>query len=165
MSESPVKTGWAVVMHITGLIGSLIVPIIGLIVLVGLWAANKKDLFVDWHGREAIRFQLFMWLYSLLFVLMFLPFYFLVIAGATMITETETSTISSFVAVGDFVAFGGIAFFVVSFIGITLFALITPIIAAIKAGDGKYFVYPFTFSPRRGKTTQICCGGGMGDSY
>jgi uncharacterized protein len=117
-------TGYSVMIHISALIFSFLwagsVPILNIIVPLVLWLVKKDNAFIDFHGREAVRFQVFFTIYALLFfVLIFVTF--------------------------------GFAIFLAIPLGVVFFAIeiLFPIIAAVKAADGKHYCYPLTFSPRR----------------
>lgn len=59
--------------HIAPLVASFIgTPLLGLLVAFAMWTARKDDNFIDHHGRETMRFQLFMILYAFIGIMLFL---------------------------------------------------------------------------------------------
>ena len=105
-----------------------------------LWLAGPKSEFNDWHGREAVRWQLVTTAYMLLAVV--LAFVFLVggmvIAGSGNAPEFGT-------------LFGGGGFIGGLFLAVPVFVVQTvmPFVASSHARKGEWYVYPFVFSPRR----------------
>lgn len=122
--ENPGGSGYASVIHISALVFSFswaaFVPFLNIVVPLVLWLIKKDNPFVDFHGREAVRFQVFLTLYAALFFILI------------------------FVTLGF-----AILFLIPVFIVFLLMEIIFPIVAAIKAADGKQYCYPLTFSPRR----------------
>jgi uncharacterized Tic20 family protein len=100
------EQNWAAIIHISAFSG-LIIPFGNIIIPLFLWLIKKNDSpFIDFHGKEAVNFQIsvtvyFALAYVLLFVLIGIPLLLVV--------------------------------FLLSFI--------FPIIAAIKAVEGRYYFY------------------------
>jgi hypothetical protein len=132
--------------------GNFIFPLI-------LWTVKKQDPFVDEHGRQAVNFQISMFLYFIFFVC-------IGIAGI-VIFGIELSLSGPFSISDEFINIGGLskAIPLLLFIGIigllilTLFILeiISVISATIKASEGKYYKYPLSINfitPTRVGTNQ-----------
>jgi len=101
---------WAMLCHLSALIGLLGNGIGFLIAPLVVWLVKKNDHhFVDEQGREAVNFQLTMFLV----ILVSIPLCFI-----------------------------GIGFILLPIIGVLM--VIFPIIAGIKASDGKSYRYPLT---------------------
>ena len=108
---------WAMVTHLAALsglftaVGFLLGPLIA-------WLIKKDQLpAVDRHGKEAIKFQLSMFLYSV---------------GLGLIGGVLTVVLIGFVIL----AFVGIAY--------TVMVVVFPIIAGLKANEGNFYHYPMT---------------------
>ncbi len=106
-----------------------------------IWQLGKKSEENDWHGREAVRFQVVMTIYAAsCFALMFVG----------ILSTTGTILMVEDVHLGQLFALSG--WFIVPMIGMVSVAVLTivlPIVAAIRAHDGTRYVYPLVFSPRR----------------
>lgn len=117
--------------------GNFIFPLI-------FWMCNKKNFFVNEHGKECLNFQISTFLYAicLVFILIFGTLFF----GITW-SDPEIIRIS-----GDFMSFQNFPelfpFFI--FWGIVLllltalfiFEIVCVIIAAVRASEGKTYHYP-----------------------
>src|SRR5690606_26763884 len=113
----------------------------------GLWLLGSRTEFTNWHGREAVRFQVLMLLYGIGLTIICLAGFF---AGGSYALFESASTHDPV----DFIvgyAFASIWLIVLALGGIVMYALtlILPAIAAVKASNGEPYVYPLTFSPRR----------------
>ncbi len=120
-------------------LGNFIFPLI-------FWTARKQDPFVDAHARQALNFQISMFLY----------FVALVIIGITGIIFIGMSIneMESFYFNEDFIRIGELSralpllFFlgVIGFLLLALFILdvIAVITATIKASEGRPYKYPLT---------------------
>jgi len=106
----------------------------------GAWLLFAKTDFDNWHGREAVRWQVMTSLYTFIFVaLIFAMFVF----GAASSSSTDPDM------VGWSAVFGGMISIALLIILRLACAIIWPIIAAVKAHRGQRYVFPFVFSPRR----------------
>jgi uncharacterized Tic20 family protein len=107
---------WGMVAHLSALLGLLA----GFMTFLGpliVWLVKKDESkFVDYHGKESLNFQLNILIYTLILV------------AATVVT----------CGFGVFVTvplFGALA----------VYAIVMPIIAGLKANEGKLYEYPLTF--------------------
>ncbi len=109
---------YAALIHLSQLIAPPAFGNIGLIAPLVMWIIKKDDSpLIDRHGRAVINFQLSMLLYAVLSGLaVFLSFGLLLI-----------------IIIPIFLVFG-------------LLVLIFAIIGAIKASNGEYYTYPFSFT-------------------
>jgi uncharacterized Tic20 family protein len=112
------------------------------------WLMGPKTPFNDWHGREAVRFQLFMALYSVLSLVVVI---ILAVAGAGGVYEALDASSDGFIAgISAMMSAGSAGFLIaVAFLAPVVLTYVMPVRAALRARDGVYYVYPFTFSPRR----------------
>ncbi|MGA0555374.1 DUF4870 domain-containing protein [Larkinella sp. VNQ87] len=101
---------WAMLAHLSALAG-FIIPFGNIIGPVVIWQIQKdKSAYVDYHGKEAVNFQITMTIgYCISFLLFFL-----------------------FIGVPILIVLG-------------LIGLVLSIIAGVKANNGEYYKYPFTF--------------------
>ncbi len=106
---------WAMFCHLGAL--TVFTGIPGFVVPLIIWLVKRDDHpFINAHGRESLNFQISMMIYTTVL--------------------TIVAIILSFVLVG---------FLLFPLIGImALIALILPIVAGIKANDGKSYRYPCT---------------------
>jgi len=122
-------------------LGNFIAPII-------IWSAKKNDSeFVDYNGKQILNFQLSVFMYSLILVLISLP---LLIYGFVDLIGTNC-TFSNFEI--DFNGFHnqkittliGVAIVAfVLFMFLKVFEFILIIYAAVKASNGERYKYPLT---------------------
>jgi uncharacterized Tic20 family protein len=107
---------WAMFAHLSALAGLLVGGLTFIVPLV-IWLMKKDESkFVDEHGKESLNFQLNILIYSLILV---------AISVATCGV--------GLVATGPLLA------------ALMVYAIIMPIIAGLKANEGKPYEYPLTF--------------------
>ena len=121
--------------------GNFILPLI-------LWTAKQKDPFVDNHGKQALNFQISIFLYFILLVC-------IGIAGIIII-GLKIDTLENLVFHEEFHELFQIANAVplLLFIGITgllllgllILEIVAVITATVKASNGEYYQYPFTIN-------------------
>ena len=144
--EKITHTSTASVMHLSSLsqyfipFGNFIFPII-------IWASSKdKSEFVDEQGKEVINFQLSLFIYSLILVLISIPISLYMIFNSSNWSYFENGKflIDDFnfgkLSGGIIIAAIAILFFII--IKMAEFFLI--IYAAVQASKGNHFKYPFT---------------------
>lgn len=94
-----------------------LVGIPGFIVPLVIWLVKREeDSFIDFHGKEALNFQISVYIYA--------------------IALTVAMVILMLVVVG--------VLLIPVLIALAIAALILPVIAGIKANDGDFYRYPFT---------------------
>jgi len=136
--------GYAALLHVFALLGNFVlvmmIPFLNLIIPLVMWLCKKNENeFIDFHGREAIRFQLFMMLYGFVFVVALLMLFGTSYFGAALNDPSVFLVASSGFAI--LLIFGVLA--------LLLIPIIFPIVAAVKASNGERYCYPFVFSPRK----------------
>lgn len=122
--------------------GNYIAPII-------IWTYNKEKPFVDEHGRQAINFQLSMFIYTLIIVLACIPLmlYFAADLGSIIDQLERSSSEISFSGVRNISIFASIfGVFLLLLIAQFFFELYAVINAAIHASRGKLYKYPLSIS-------------------
>ncbi len=135
-SIKPEDTSHAAIVHLSAfssLIGIPFGSILGPLITWSIWKENSD--FVNYHGKEALNFNISIALYQLLAVIIGL-FLFLtpILASASMDTENPLGVILSLPGLWLFISGIGL---------LSIFRIVAIIIAAIKASNGEYFDYPF----------------------
>ena len=123
-------------------LGNFLFPIL-------LWVVHKDKPFVNENGRQAINFQLSVFLYSVLVALLIFPFLFVYVDDfVTLIQNLDNNSInldnSNITQISGFV-------FIVIVVAILLLALFVfeiyaVIMASIYASQGKVYNYPLNIS-------------------
>ncbi len=122
-------------------LGNFILPLI-------FWTAKQKDPFVDHHGKQALNFQISMFLYFILLVcigvagVIFWGVHFnlddpFIISEDFISTGHPRNLISLFV-------FGAILGFLL--VGLFILDIVAVILATIKASEGQLYKYPLTIN-------------------
>ena len=114
-----------------------------------LWTVNKERPFVNEHGRQAINFQLSIFLYTLLIGIACLPFFAVFATDFVDLVEIIDNHVHR-VSINNIRNFSGfmILFLLVALLllGLFVFELYAVINASIKAHRGEYYKYPITIS-------------------
>lgn len=106
-SMSVEARNWAVLSHLSAFVMFLGIPaVIGPVVA---WVLKKEDSYVDFHGKEAVNFNISFLIYG---------------------------------AVSAFLILLVVGIILLPVVLMTWFVLV--IVAAVKAGNGEYYRYPFT---------------------
>ncbi len=123
--------------------GNYIFPII-------IWSSKKNDSeFVDYNGKQVLNFQLSMFLYTLLLLLISIPILIFTVLKNLTFNEVFNShdfTIEDYnhENITGIVVLAITAIIVFGFLKITEFILI--IYGAVKASNGENYKYPLTIS-------------------
>lgn len=122
-------------------LGNFIVPLI-------LWTAKKQDQFVDEHGKQAINFQISIFLYFVFLVC--------VLISGVIFLGIELNTNGPLIIHEDFLKLSEAAeaIPILIFIGtmgllllaLLVFEIVAVITATIKASDGELYKYPLTIN-------------------
>ncbi len=118
--------------------GNFIAPLL-------LWTFNKERPFADEHGKEAINFQLSIFVYSSIIVLISIPFVLLFASDFITLIDTfnhsvEITSIKDLNSVSGYII---VIFIAAMFIiGLFIFELYAVISATIAASKGKTYKYP-----------------------
>lgn len=132
--------------------GNFIFPLI-------LWTAKKQDPFVDEHGKQAINFQISIFLYFIMLVCIGISG--IVFFGIELSLHEPFSFSEEFVSIGNISSAVPLLLFI-GFMGLLLLALfildiISVITATIKASEGHFYKYPLSINfitPTRVGTNQ-----------
>ena len=122
--------------------GNFIAPLL-------IWTFNKEHSFVDDHGKEAINFQLSIFIYTLIVGIICLPFALIFASDFVSLVDAVDHTVSH-VSIHEIKNLS--AYLVVIFIaaillfGIFVFELYSVISATMQAAKGKLYKYPLSIS-------------------
>ena len=113
------------------------------------WSSKKDDsAFIDFHGKQTLNFQLSMFLYNLLLILIAVPIFIYTILNSI---TTESFNNDSFILenlskgnISTLVLLAIVCVVVFFFLKIMEFFLI--IYAAVKASNGESYQYPLTIN-------------------
>lgn len=122
--------------------GNFIFPII-------IWSSKKNDSeFIDTNGKQALNFQLSMFLYTLLLLLISIPILLYSIFKNVSFNDLENGDfVFDQLSTGNItgiVIIAAVAFMLLCFSKITEFILV--IIAGVKASNGESYKYPLTIN-------------------
>jgi hypothetical protein len=123
---------WAMACHLAALSGYVGVPFGHVVGPLIVWAIRRDSSeFVDMHGKESINFHLSITVYAFGAGLLF----FLAFFAPLLAPRNPTGAALSF----------GVPILLAVFVGgfIWIMATVCTIIAAIKAGNGEKYLYPF----------------------
>jgi uncharacterized Tic20 family protein len=116
VAPSPDERQWGMFAHLSALLGLLVGGMTFLGPLI-VWLMKKDESrFVDYHGKEALNFHLNILIYTL------------VLLGVGFAT-----CFIGFIVTGPLL------------LALAVYAIVMPIIAGIKANEGKLYEYPLTF--------------------
>jgi uncharacterized protein len=143
--ETTANKNTATLIHLSAL-GQYFIPLGSIIFPVVIWSLRKNDSsFVDHNGKQAINFHLSLFVYTVVFLMLAIPFAAIGIMNNInfSITDGFDETIEHF-AIGNI---GTITY--ISIIAAGLFAtfkmaeFILIIYAAVKNSNGQDYTYPF----------------------
>ncbi len=122
--------------------GNFIAPLL-------LWTFNKEHKFVDDHGKEAINFQLSIFIYSLVICLICLPFAIVFATDFISLIDTIDHTVghvsfSDLKNLSGYIIVIGIA--ATLLFGLFVFELYAVISATMHASKGKSYHYPLSIT-------------------
>ncbi len=113
-----------------------------------LWLSRKQDPFVDHHGRNALNFQISMFLYTVFVVAIgaatFVYFGMKFTIGEPLFFEQDSFVIDNFSDALPFITIAGILGIIL--LGLFILELFAVINASIRANEGKLYNYPLTIN-------------------
>lgn len=141
METTQTEQNNALLVHLSSF-GSLLIPFGSIILPIILWQAMKKDSeYVDYHGKQAVNFNISFFIYNIIaFVLFFGSSIGVLISSAL---EAENATNIQDLS-GTLFSVGGIITALIALSILNLIKLIFIIIAAIKAAQGEKYKYPLS---------------------
>ena len=123
-------------------LGNFLFPIL-------LWVVHKDKPFVNENGRQAINFQLSIFLYSVLIGLLIFPFLFVYVDDfVTLIQKLDNNSINLYNS--NITQISGFVFIVIVvailLLALFIFEIYAVIMASIYASQGKVYNYPLNIS-------------------
>jgi len=110
-----------------------------------LWTSNKEKPFAREHGRQAINFQLSLFLYTLILAALCLPFFVIYATDFIMLVENvdhqiHATDFQNMKNLTGFITFFGIIALV--FFGLFVLELYAVITGTMNAANGRLYKYP-----------------------
>ncbi|WP_320815176.1 DUF4870 domain-containing protein [Flavobacterium sp.] len=145
--ETSNEKSTATLIHLTTLC-QYIIPFSSFILPLLIWSNKKNESkFIDHHGKQALNFQLSMFLYSIVFIIIAVPTFILWLINTidfSRINEHEIylNEIINYNNITGYAILGFIAILLFFFIKLGEFFLI--IYASAKTSNGEYYKYPLT---------------------
>ena len=113
-----------------------------------LWLSRKQDAFVDHHGRNALNFQISMFLYTIFIIAVgaavFVYFGMKFAIGEPYFFEEDSFIIDKFSDALPFIITAGALGLIL--LGLFILELFAVINASIKASEGQLYNYPLTIN-------------------
>lgn len=145
-TNNPNKT-LATVLHLS-VFTKYFIPLGNFIFPMLLWLARRQDPFVDHHGRNALNFQISMFLYTIFIVAVgvatFIYFGMRFTIGEPLFFEQDSFVIEEFSDALPFFIIAGILGIIL--LGLFILELFAVINASIKANEGQLYNYPLTIN-------------------
>ncbi|GAA4321642.1 DUF4870 domain-containing protein [Pontixanthobacter gangjinensis] len=137
----------ATVLHLS-VFSKYVIPFGNFIFPMLLWLSRKQDPFVDHHGRNALNFQISMFLYAVFIVAVgaatFVYFGLRFTANEPLFFIQDSFVIDNFSdAMPFFITVGILGILLLGLFVLELFAVIN---ASIKANEGQLYNYPLTIN-------------------
>ncbi|GAA5534579.1 DUF4870 domain-containing protein [Deinococcus aluminii] len=133
----------ALVIHLSPLLG-LVLPGLGNVLgpLAAWLAYRDRAPVLDDQGKEALNFQLSVWLYSVLVGLLFLALFSLGLIGGAFGAAAGSPNLGAFAFFGSLAAF--FAFFIPASLVLWAFPLVVMLLAVIRVSQGRAYRYPLS---------------------
>ena len=113
-----------------------------------LWLSRREDPFVDHHGRNALNFQISMFLYTVFIIAVgvatFIYFGMKFTIGEPLFFEEDSFVIENFSDALPFFLIAGVLGIIL--LGLFILELFAVINASIKANEGQLYNYPLTIN-------------------
>lgn len=125
LDSNPESRMWAMLAHLSALLGAFVLPFVGGIAApLMIWLIKKDEMsFVEDQAKEALNFNLSMAIYG-------------TVIGALMVI----SLLLTFVLIGLPLMF----LLIIASLGLVTFWVVLTIVAAVKANEGVAYRYPLT---------------------
>lgn len=133
----------ALVIHLSPLLG-LVLPALGNVLgpLAAWLAFRDRAPVLDRQGKEALNFQLSVWLYSFLVGLLFFALFSLGLIGGAVGAAAGSGSLGAFAFFGSLAAF--FAFFIPATIVLWAFPLVVMLLAVLRVNQGRAYRYPLS---------------------
>lgn len=133
----------ALLMHLSPLLG-LVLPALGNVLgpLAAWLAYRDRSRVLDAQGKEALNFQLSVWLYSFLTGLLFFALFSLGLLGGAFGAAAGGPDLGALAIFGSLAAF--FAFFIPVSLVLWAFPLVVMLLAVIRVNQGRAYRYPLS---------------------
>ncbi len=133
----------ALLMHLSPLLG-LVLPALGNVLgpLVAWLAYRDRSRVLDAQGKEALNFQLSVWLYSFVTGLLFFALFSLGLLGGAFGAAAGSPDLGAFAIFGSLAAF--FAFFIPVSLVLWAFPLVVMLLAVLRVNQGRTYRYPLS---------------------
>lgn len=133
----------ALLIHLSPLLG-IVVPGLGNVLgSVAAWLAYRdRSPVLDDQGKEALNFQLSVWLYSLVIGLLFFVLFSLGLLGGLFGAAAGSPDMGAFAVFGSLAAF--FAFFLPVSLVLWAFPLVVMLLAVLRVNQGQTYRYPLS---------------------
>lgn len=145
--ETSNEKSTATLIHLT-MLSQYIIPLSGFILPLLIWSNQKeKSKFIDDHGKQALNFQLSMFLYTIIFLIISIPTFIIWLFNAIEFSrvneyELHINEIINNQNINGYVILGFVALLLFILVKLAEFFLI--IYASAKTSNGEYYKYPLT---------------------
>lgn len=131
----------ALLIHLSPLLG-FVLPVLGNVLgpLAAWLAYRDRSRVLDHQGKEALNFQLSVWLYSFVFGLVFFVLFSLGLIGGAFGAAAGSPDLGTFALFGSVAAF--FAFFIPLSLVLWAFPLVVMVLAVIRVTQGRAYRYP-----------------------
>lgn len=133
----------ALLIHLSPLLG-LVLPVLGNVLgpLAAWLAYRDRGPVLDHQGKEALNFQLSVWLYSVAFGLLFLALFSLGLIGGAFGAAAGAPGAGALAVFSSLAAF--FAFFIPASVVLWAFPLVVMVLAVIRVNQGRAYHYPLS---------------------
>lgn len=133
----------ALLIHLSPLLG-LVLPGVGNVLgpLAAWLGYRDRHAVLDQQGKEAVNFQISVWLYSLLAGLLFFGLFSLGLIGGAAGAAAGSPDLGAFALFGSLAAF--FAFFIPASLVLWAFPLVVMLLAVIRVNQGRTYRYPLS---------------------
>lgn len=131
----------ALLIHLSPLLG-FVLPVLGNVLgPLAVWLAFRdRSRVLDAQGKEALNFQLSVWVYSVLFGLLSLALFSLGLLGGVFGAAAGASDLGAFALFGSLAAL--FAFVIPASVVLWAFPLVVMVLAVIRVNQGRAYRYP-----------------------
>lgn len=130
--------------HLSSLSGFLF-PFASIIAPLVVWLSNKESKFVDQHGKAVVNFQLSLYMYYLIGVVLFI-IYFLFNIMNGQIQEINLDNIQVYSDIPDyfFSSLLVLSILAIFYLALQVINIVTTIVGSQKAVRGEFYKYPIS---------------------
>jgi uncharacterized Tic20 family protein len=145
--ETSNEKSTATLIHLSTLC-QYIIPFSSFILPLLIWSNKRKESkYIDYHGKQVLNFQLSLFLYTIIFLIISIPTFIVWLIQLINLSEANNNVMAFNKIITEqnitgLAVLGFIAILLLFFIKLGEFFLI--IYASAKTSNGEYYKYPFT---------------------